>query len=71
MTNVVGVLADRDPLADGDLRRETGIFEFEHRTMVIGGDASARLLELGLATAEGIELIVHAMPARQKFLEVR
>ncbi len=27
-----------------------------------------RLLEIGVAAAEGLEFIVHAMPARDKFL---
>ncbi len=37
--------------------------------MVIGPDRSARLLEVGVARREGIHFIVHAMPARNKFLE--
>ena len=37
-------------------------------TMFIGPDRSARLLEIGVASAEGVEFIVHAMPARNKFL---
>ncbi len=31
--------------------------------MLIGSDQAVRMLEVGLATAEGIELIVHAMTA--------
>ena len=38
-------------------------------TMLIGPDASARMLEVGVAQAEGIEFIVRAMAARPKFLE--
>ncbi|MCP5068638.1 MAG: hypothetical protein GY946_18910 [bacterium] len=38
-------------------------------TMLIGPDQAARLLEISLAGAEGIEFTVHAMPARPKFLE--
>jgi len=37
--------------------------------MLIGPDGSARLLEVGVAGAEGIEFIIHAMPARARFLE--
>lgn len=37
--------------------------------MLIGPDQSARLLEIGVVEAEGIEFIVRAMPARAKFLE--
>lgn len=54
-----GVHAYRNPIR---------VFEFEDLTMLIGPDAAGRLLEVGTATAEGIEFIVHAMPARQKFL---
>jgi hypothetical protein len=37
-------------------------------TMLIGPDLSARLLEVGVSTGEGIDFIVHAMPARPKFI---
>ena len=43
------------------------VLQFDDPTMLIGPDAAGRLLEVGTATAEGIEFIVHAMPARQKF----
>ena len=36
-------------------------------TMLIGPDLSARLLEIGVSTSDGIDFIVHAMPARPKF----
>lgn len=39
-------------------------------TMLIGPDSAARLLEVGVVTAEGVEFIVHAMTARQKFLRL-
>jgi hypothetical protein len=37
--------------------------------MLIGPDESSTLLEIGVAHAEGIDFIVHAMAARPKFLE--
>ena len=37
-------------------------------TMLIGAATDGRLLEIGVADAEGIEFIVHAMAARNKFL---
>jgi hypothetical protein len=37
-------------------------------TILIGPDLSARLLEVGVSTREGIEFVVHAMPARPKFI---
>jgi len=36
--------------------------------MLIGADAAGNLLEIGVATGEGVEFIVHAMPARPRFL---
>jgi hypothetical protein len=36
-------------------------------TMLLGPDLSARLLEVGVSNREGIDFIVHAMPARPKF----
>jgi hypothetical protein len=36
--------------------------------MLIGAGLSGRLLEVGVAVGDGVEFIVHAMPARQKFL---
>jgi hypothetical protein len=34
---------------------------------LIGADETGRLIEIGVATAEGVEFIVHAMPARPTF----
>ena len=36
--------------------------------MLIGPDHAARLLEIGVTRSDGIEFIIHAMPARNKFL---
>jgi len=44
------------------------VLAFDDLTMIVGADDTGRLLEIGLAVAEGIELIVHAMPARPKFM---
>lgn len=43
--------------------------DLDNLTMLIGPDRSAALLEIGVAYAEGIDFIVHAMPVRTKFLE--
>ena len=37
--------------------------------MLVAADTAGRMLEIGVATSEGIDLIVHAMPARLKVLE--
>jgi hypothetical protein len=50
-------------------RNPIRVFDLDDLTMLIGPDAAARLLEIGVAEAEGVEFIVHAMAARPKFLE--
>jgi hypothetical protein len=64
--------ARKHGLSDDDIlhayRNPIRVFEVDDLTMLIGPDHAARLLEIGVATAEGIEFIVHAMPARDKFL---
>ena len=50
-------------------RNPIRVFEADDLTMLIGPDESAALLEIGVAHAEGIDFIVHAMAARPKFLE--
>lgn len=49
-------------------RNPIRVFQMDDLVMLIGGDESGRMLEIGVANAEGIEFIVHAMPAREKFL---
>jgi hypothetical protein len=60
-------------IADDDMlhayRHPIRVFDLADLDMLIGADAAGRMLEIGVATAEGIEFIVHAMPARPKFLE--
>ena len=36
--------------------------------MLIGPDHTGRFLEVGVTSAEGLEFVVHAMPARDRFL---
>lgn len=40
----------------------------DHMTMLIGPDHAANLLEVGVVTSRGGPVIVHAMPARPKYL---
>jgi hypothetical protein len=69
---VILASARKHGVADEDIlhayRNPIRVFERDDLTMLIGPDAAGRPLEVGTATAEGIEFIVHAMPARQKFL---
>ncbi len=49
-------------------RNPIRVFDLGDLTMLIGADQNGRLLEIGVAEGEGVEFIVHAMPARSKFL---
>ena len=44
------------------------VLHLDDLTMLIGPDQSARLLEIGVSASDGIDFIVHAMPARPKFI---
>jgi hypothetical protein len=50
-------------------RNPVRVFELDDLTMLIGPDRSGSLLEIGVATAEGIDFVVHAMTARPRFVE--
>jgi hypothetical protein len=50
-------------------RNPIRVFHLDDLTMLIGAGASSGLLEVGVAQAEGIDFLVHAMPARPRFLE--
>jgi hypothetical protein len=69
---VVLASARRHGIPDDDMlhayRHPIRVFDLDGLTMLVGADISGRLLEVGVAVGEGIEFIVHAMPARQKFL---
>jgi hypothetical protein len=38
--------------------------------MLIGPDAASRLLEIGVLSADDNDYVIHAMPARQKYLNM-
>ena len=65
--------ARKHGIADEDMlhayRNAVQVFDLDDLTMLIGPDRAAGLLEVGIARAEGIDFIVHAMAARPKFLE--
>lgn len=69
---VILTSARKHGITDDDMlhayRNPIRVFAFDELTMLIGADQAGQLLEVGLATAEGVEFIVHAMPARAKFL---
>jgi len=72
MDPVIVASARKHGIADNDMlhayRNPIRVFELDDLIMLIGGDESGRMIEVGVAAAEGIEFIVHAMPAREKFL---
>jgi len=72
MDPVIVASARKHGIADSDMlhayRNPIRVFQTDDLVILIGGDESGRVLEIGVAAAEGIEFIVHAMPAREKFL---
>ena len=60
-------------IADDDMihayRNPIRVFDLDDLIMIIGPDQATTLLEIGIAHAEGIDFLVHAMVARSKFLE--
>ena len=64
--------ARRHGVEDDDMlhayRNPGRVIRLDDLVMLIGADRTGRLVEVGVASAEGVELIVHAMPAREKFL---
>ena len=49
-------------------RNPTRVFDLDDLTMLIAVATDGRLLEIGVAAGDGIDFIVHAMTARDKFL---
>ena len=72
MDPVILASARKHGIPDSDMhhayRHPIRVFDLDDLTMLIGADDSGRMLEVGVAAGEGIEFIVHAMPAREKFL---
>lgn len=72
MDPVIVSSARKHGVADGDMlhtyHHPVRVFALDDLTMLIGADSSGRILEVGVASAEGFDFIVHAMSARPKFL---
>lgn len=49
-------------------RHPIRVFDLDGLTMLVGADDAGHLLEVGVAIGDGVEFIVHAMPARKRFL---
>jgi hypothetical protein len=72
MDPVIVATARKHGVNDDDMlhayRNPIRVFGLDDLIMLIGADQAGNLLELGVATGEGVEFIVHAMPARPRFL---
>ena len=72
MDPVILESARKHGISDADMlhayRHPVRVFVMDDLVMLVGGDEAGRLLEVGVAEAEGLEFIVHAMPARKRFL---
>ena len=49
-------------------RNPTRVFDLDGLTMLIAAATDGQLLEIGVVEGDGIDFIVHAMAARNKFL---
>ena len=71
MDPVILASARKHGVADEDMihayHHPIRVLVLDELTMLIGPDLSARLVEVGVSNREGIDFIVHAMPARPKF----
>jgi hypothetical protein len=61
MDPIVLESARRHVVADVDMlhtyRNPIRVFEFDDLTMIIGADAAGRMLEVGVAAAEGVDFL--------------
>ena len=49
-------------------RHPTRVLQLDDLVMLIGPSRTGQLLEIGVSRADGIDFIIHAMPARAKFI---
>lgn len=64
--------ARKHGITDDDMlhayRNPIRMFDLDDLIMLVGAQVDGGLLEVGVAEADGIEFIVHAMSVREKFL---
>ena len=68
---VILARARQHGVTDDDMlhaHRPIRVFALDDLVMLIGADTAGRPVEIGLARADGVEFIVHAMPARPRCL---
>ena len=49
-------------------RHPTRVLQLDDLVMLVGPSQSGQHLEIGVSRADGIDFIIHAMPARAKFI---
>lgn len=71
MEPVILASARKHGVHDDDIlhayRHPTRVLQLDDLVMLIGPSQAGQLLEIGVSRAEGIDFIIHAMPARPKF----
>ena len=72
MEPVILASARKHAVSDDDIlhayRHPTRVLELDDLVILIGPSRTGQLLEVGVSHAEGIDFIIHAMPARAKFM---
>ena len=72
MEPVIIASARKHGVHDDDIlhayRYPTRVLQLDGLVMLIGPSQSGQLLEIGVSRAEGIDFIIHAMPARPMFI---
>lgn len=72
MEPVIIASARKHQIPDDDIlhayRHPTRVLQLDDLVMLIGPSRTGQLLEIGVSRAEGIDFIIHAMPARAKFI---
>ena len=71
MEPVVIASARKHGVHDDDIlhayRHPTRVLQLDDLVMLIGHSRTGQPLEIGVSHADGIDFIIHAMPARSKF----
>ena len=71
MEPVILASARKHAVSDDDIlhayRHPTRVLQLDDLIMLIGPSQTGQLLEIGVTRADGIDFIIHAMPARPKF----
>lgn len=72
MGPIIIATARRHGVHDDDIlhayRNPVRVLELDDLVMLIGASRAGQLLEVGVSHAEGIDFVIHAMPARPKFI---